>query len=459
VIVAVALIAQARFARADGEDVQSVTSPVEIPADVPSPPEPPPPQPVRVLGFRTKGHTKLRARTLTYLSHVDIGDFVMQGDEPALEAALMSSELFKSATVAFVPVNDNDVIVECTLDDKMSWIAAPTAYVLPSHWSVGAGYAESDLGGTNRKLLLYGQLGNRTSLFLGTYLDPAIHGTKWQMRFDVYVLHEIEDEYVNPPNDPTSQAVGRETTYNFLDAGALLGYAFRWWLVVDGRIRGAYVYYRDPHDANGNPMPAPDVDGWDWAVQERATIDHRFHYRGVTWGPYLQLIGEEAIPIASTYQYQDATLRAYYSWKLFGMHELELRTNFNIGRHEPFNEEQTVGGVGDLRGYDVDQFRGDTRAMFRAEYSVPVVNWRMFYWRAIGFFDSAYAAFNFEDPSGQRNYLPSQAPGDSWLRTDVGVGVRLYVSSIVLPLLGFDVAYGIEARAIEYYFELGLTDF
>jgi outer membrane protein insertion porin family len=458
-IAVVALGATAHAQASDVDPLTSIAAPAPEPIVVPAPPEPQAPQPVRVIGFRTKGHTKLRARTLTYLSHVDVGDYVMQGDEPKLEAALMSSELFATATVAFVPVDDDSVIVECTLDDKMSWIAAPTAYVLPSHWSVGVGYAESDLGGTNRKLLLYGQLGNRTSLVLGTYLDPAIHGTKWQMRFDVYVLHEIEDEYVNPPNDPTSQAVGRETTENFLDAGALLGYAFRWWLVVDGRIRGAYTYFRDSHDAYGNVAPAPEVDGWDWAAQERVTIDHRFHFRGVTWGPYLQVIFEEALPVLSTYQYQDTTLRAYYSWKLFGMHELELRTNFNVGRHEPFNEEQTVGGVGDLRGYDVDQFRGDTRAMFRAEYSVPVVNWRMFYWRAIGFFDSAYAAFNFEDPSGMRNYLPSEQPGDSWFRNDVGAGIRLYVSSIVLPLLGIDVAYGIEARAIEYYFELGLTDF
>jgi len=29
----------------------------------------------------------------------------------------------------------------------------------------------------------------------------------------------------------------------------------------------------------------------------------------------------------------------------------------------------------------------------------------------------------------------------------------------VLPLVGFDIAYGLEARSPEIYFELGLTDF
>jgi outer membrane protein insertion porin family len=412
----------------------------------------------RVIAFRVEGQSKLRARTASYLSHVDVGDTVMPGDERELEAALISSELFETAHVSFEPTAGG-VVVVCTLVDKMSWIAAPTAYVLPSHWSVGAGYAESDLGGTNRKLLLYGQLGNRTSLFLATYLDPSIHGTKWQTRFDLYTLHQINDEYVNPPSDPTSQAISRESTETFLDAGALLGYAFRWWLVADARLRGAYVYFRDAHDVANHPLPEPQVDGWEISAQERLTIDHRSHLRGVTWGPYLQFFFEQTLPRLSTYQFQIATVRAYYSWKLFGMHELELRTNANVGRHLSFNEEETTGGVAYLRGYEVDQFRGDTRAMFRAEYSVPLASWRMFYLRGIGFFDSAYVAFNAQDPSGQRNYLPSQAPGDSWLRTDAGAGVRLYVSSIVLPLLGFDVARGLEAKTYEVYFELGLTDF
>ena len=35
----------------------------------------------------------------------------------------------------------------------------------------------------------------------------------------------------------------------------------------------------------------------------------------------------------------------------------------------------------------------------------------------------------------------------------------MYVNSVVLPLLGFDVGYGIEGHSPEVYFELGLTDF
>jgi hypothetical protein len=49
--------------------------------------------------------------------------------------------------------------------------------------------------------------------------------------------------------------------------------------------------------------------------------------------------------------------------------------------------------------------------------------------------------------------------GDSWIRSDVGAGLRVYLNNIVLPLLGLDYGYGIEGHSSEIYFEVGLTDF
>ena len=205
----------------------------------------------------------------------------------------MSSELFETALVTLEPA-EHGVLVVATVKDKMSWIAAPTLFILPSHFSVGAGYAESDLGGENKKLLLYGQYGNRTSLFLGTFLDPSFHGSKWQTRLDLYLLHQVTDEYANPMNDPRSFAIDRESTETFLDGGILIGYRFAWWLTLDFRLRGAYVYFRNSHadDTAQTPLPNPQSDGWDVSAQTILTIDHRTHKYGVTWGPYLQVQAE-----------------------------------------------------------------------------------------------------------------------------------------------------------------------
>ena len=417
-------------------------------------------QPKPIVGFRVRGDSKVTDRTCGWLSHMDVGDLVTPDMIPQLAAALMSSELFESVKVTLEDA-PGGVIVVAELVDKLSWIAAPTLFVLPSHWAVGVGYGESDLGGENKKMLLYGQLGNRTSLFLGTFLDPSVKGTKWQARADIYLLHMITDEYANPPSDPSSFAIDRTTTMTFLDAGALVGYTFAWWLVGDFRLRGAYVYYRNSHadDVAQTPLPAPQRDGWDISMQLLVTLDARGHRYGVTWGPYAQLQLEPSIPGLDSYNYQLLKARAYYSWKFFEEHELEVRTRLQMGRHVPFHEDLTLGGVSDLRGYEVDQFRGDFTTLFRVEYSVPLVKWRFFAFRAIGFYDSGFVGRYWPGPSGARDYLPSEAKGQSRTLNDVGAGLRIYVRSIVLPLLGLDLAYGLEGKTPEVYFEVGLTDF
>ena len=57
-----------------------------------------------------------------------------------------------------------------------------------------------------------------------------------------------------------------------------------------------------------------------------------------------------------------------------------------------------------------------------------------------------------------RDDLPSQL-GPGGVRNDVGVGLRIYVKAVVLPLLGLDLGHGIEGHSPEVYFEVGLTDF
>jgi outer membrane protein insertion porin family len=412
----------------------------------------------RIAGFAVRGHSSLRARMVGYLAHVKKGDPISPSQIPQLEAAMLSSELFETVKITLEDSPEGTIVV-ATLDDKWSWVVAPTLYVLGANQAVGVGYVENNLFGLDQKLVLYGQLGNRTSFFFGTYLDPAVAGTPLILRFDVYTLRREIDEYANPHLMPTDTSILRTSTYTFLDAGALVGWTFAWWLVADFRLRGAYVYYRDAHDPAGNPLPIPQSDGWDITAQTRVTLDARRHRYGVTWGPYLQLLAENSVPGLDTYGYGDVLFRAYYSWRLFGEHELELRTNLGAGYSLPLHEDLTLGGETDLRGYQYEQFRGDTRALIRAEYSVPLFRWRWFSFRALGFLDSAYTGFHFTGSRSDRDYLAPEHAGQGWFRNDIGGGIRIYLNNIVLPLLGLDVGYGIEGKSPELYFEVGLTDF
>ena len=412
-----------------------------------------------VVGFRVRGPSKLTERTLGYLARVVLGQRIGPADLPRIKQALISSELFEKVEVAIEAAQDG-VLLVATLDDRHSWIIAPTIFALPGRRSIGVGFAENNFRGENAKLLLYGQLGDRESLFFGTYLDPRVRGSQLIFRGDVFLYRRINDEYANLPGDPTDDRIARSSTATYLGGGVLAGWQHRWWLSTDLRFRAGWVTFRDARNGDDPPVavPVPQRDGWDVSVQGRATLDRRHHRRGVTWGPYAQLMLDTTIPGLDDYDYTAALLRAYYSWRIFTEHQLELRLLANAGYHLPFHEETSLGGVTDLRGYAVDRYRGDTRLVFRTEYSVPIAKWRSFAFRAIGFWDTGYIAFKFPRPGDDRDYLPTQLE-TSFRRNDVGAGVRVYVGAVVLPLLGLDVAYGIEGRSTEVYFQLGLTDF
>jgi outer membrane protein insertion porin family len=415
-----------------------------------------PPRPI--VDFDVRGKSKLTLRALRYLSHYEEGDLVRRRDIPTIVRWLISSELFETVEVTFEEA-PGGVRIVATLKDKHSWVVAPTFYFLSGKRSLGVGYAENNLRGNNQKFLAYGQIGERDSLFFGTFLDNNVRGTDLTLRADVYLYKRVLDEYVNPVEDPTSTEIARTTDTYYLGGGFLLGWNFDWWAIADLRLRGAYVYYEDPRAPDNTPLPAPSIDGYDFTAQARLTLDARHHHFGVTWGPYLQLFAETSIPGLDDYDYSSMLLRAYYSWRFFREHQLELRTNGQIGRHLPIHEELVLGGPIDLRGYALDQFRGDLRGMFRVEYSLPITRWKFFAFRAIGFWDTGYIGFQFRDPDGRRDYLPAQANNASWVRNDVGAGLRIYVKRIVLPLLGLDFAYGLEGKAPEIYFQVGLTDF
>jgi outer membrane protein assembly factor BamA len=420
-----------------------------------------------IAGFSARGKTKIRNETVGYLAHVKIGDPISEADIPALEAAIISSELVDEVVVTLEESREG-VIVVATMHDKWSWIAAPTVYLTNPNRAVGVGFVENDFAGRDQKLLLYGQLGTQTSILFAAFLDPAFRGSKLTYRFDIYVENKYIDEYANPVDDPTSQAIARSTRQLFLDAGALVGWNWKWWLVTDVRLRAALVYFRDAVDGAGKPVLVPEKDGRDVTIQPRLTIDHRFHYFGVTWGPYLQVVYDQSIPGLDQYGYFDVLLRAYYSWRFFHEHELEVRTIDQIGYHLPLHEELALGGVSDLRGYQTDQFRGDINLVFRAEYSVPLVKWTPARWlpmsfRGLAFWDTGYDRFLNPRPD-DRLYLGQSATigpqlRRNFVRNDVGAGLRVYLKSIVLPLVGFDVAYGVESKNAQLVFELGLTDF
>ncbi len=82
------------------------------------------------------------------------------------------------------------------------------------------------------------------------------------------------------------------------------------------------------------------------------------------------------------------------------------RAGANVN-HLPFQQELTAGGP-DLRGYLVNECRGDFKVSSRLEYSFQMFWIGPLAWRALGFWDSAYTTFVNSDGNYQRDYLPGE---------------------------------------------------
>jgi outer membrane protein assembly factor BamA len=154
--------------------------------------------------------------------------------------------------------------------------------------------------------------------------------------------------------------------------------------------------------------------------------------------------------------------------KFFRSHNLVYSAYVGTGRDLPFWNEFTAGGP-NLRGYLFQQFRGDTSLGGKVEYHFPLFSIKSLDFRALAFYDAAAVWFRTIPTGDAMGMLTRSTPDarnfDS--RTDqgfnlsrdahnaVGGGLRFFLRSVAIPLVGFDAGYGIEARHWRFFLVLG----
>jgi outer membrane protein assembly factor BamA len=428
-------------------------------------------------------NTKTTTDTVTLIADIDVGDDWSVDMITGIKTRLLSSGLFKDAEV-FSSTVPGGVRVTIVVHDKHSWVIAPAFYNQPTNKGAGVGYGENNLFGQNQKLLLYGQIASGDTFFIGAWVIPSIGGTPFYAQLDTYLKQSRVIEYKSPNGYLDSPEAIRESRLNYLNGGIRLGIEPIRGYKLDGRLRGAVVSYSDsplfgnakaPSYLGKNPddqgidlgsssatnVQNPGKEGNDVSAEGSFTIDRRANYLGVTTGTKLSVAYEHSLnALGSDFSYSLLSFGYAKGWQVLERHNLNIKGNFQYGRHLPFQQELLLGGTS-MRGYVNNQYRGDSRALVNLEYSLPLFSLFGLSVRGLGFWDSGYIAFLNED-SKQRNYLPGSRREDqdkfAGFKNSVGVGTRLYLKQIVLPLLGVDVGYGLEAGDIQVYLAIGLTD-
>lgn len=431
-----------------------------------------------------EGNTKTTTDTVELIAKIEVGDDWTSDMLDRIKADLVSSGLFKDVDgfwdacgPATRPKCDAPgVRVHLTVKDKHSWVIAPAFYNQPTNTGGGIGFGENNLFGENQKLLLYGQIATGDSFFIGAWVVPAIGGTRFYAQLDTYLKTARVIEYEPPTGYTSNPEAVRQSRMNYLNGGFKLGIELFRGIKLDARLRGAYVSYQDVHalttdltrittdpTADINNPPAPGKEGWDVSNEIGLTIDRRANWYGIQSGYRYQTSFEYTLPkLGSDFHYYLFNLSLYRAVQVLERHNLVAKAAVNLGHDLPFQQEFSMGGTA-MRGYINSQFRGDLRVAGNLEYSLPLFTVAGLSIRGLGFFDSGYTTFQ-NATNDERNYLPSSrrgAPGTSTLapfKNSVGVGTRFYLRQIVLPLLGLDFGYGLEARDLQIYLAIGLTD-
>jgi outer membrane protein assembly factor BamA len=424
--------------------------------------------------IEVQDNSKTTDDTVMLIARLDIGDDWNDDMIPKVREDLVSSGLFKEVEVMSTPMAGG-VRVIIVAKDKHSWMIAPTYYNQPTNKGGGVGFGENNLFGTNKKLLLYGQIATGDSFFIGAFVDPSIAGTRLRSQLDVYLQSARIFEYSPPDGYIDDTRPVRKARLNYLNLGGKLGVGLFRGASIDARLRGAYVSYDDVALTDGTPItevtdepgatmaPDPGKEGYDISASGSLTYDTRADWYGITHGDKYKVTFERSLPdIGSDFDYWNFTFNAERARRYFETHNLDMRALIGWGNELPFQQEYTSGGTA-LRGYRNAEFRGDLKAAINVEYSVQMFNIHGFALRALGFVDAAYTTFRDSADGGgspDRNYLPSSdVRGLAPLKTSIGLGTRVHLRQVALPLLGLDVGYGPERRAFEVYFAIGLTDF
>ena len=443
----------------------------------------------KIVELKILDNTRTLSNTVEYVSGLKIGIILTEQLIEAARLRLYSTGLFKDVSITWEPPSPRNaglgVRVVVRAIDKFPWVVAPIFSYQQRNFGGGAAFAHNNLLGRGIKLLLYADYTTAEKMFLGVWLDPSINNSAFYYRVDVILRRDNIVEYARGRlNDPR---VSRATNLDTVGAGVQFGVNIARRFHIDIRLKLYYDWVRTPEcfnttnvDFSGTPdvvaaqggyCRAPSSSGWDNTITTSMGWDGRSKVNGVQKGLQVTLSWQYgATWLGDNWNYHLITLNAVYAFKFFKEHNLILRAGGDLDFDPPFKQEVEVGSLDyTLRGSIYRQFRGDTSVRATAEYIAPLFWIKGLSVRAIGFFDTNLTWFRnlpaqesanarlVTYGNGFRNYLPDTASGvarDSW-NNGVGAGIRMYLRGVILPLVGFDVAYGIEANSVRYYLSIG----
>lgn len=423
-----------------------------------------------ITDIRVLGNTRTDEATIRSIAGLSIGDTLETDTLDTVRERLNTTGLFEDVNVWWQP-HRAGVRVNIAVKDKFPWAPVPTASLAANNKSVGLLFVHGNLFGRGKQLVLGGRLATVDSGAALAYRDPSFFGSWVYWQLQATVAKQVIPEFDNA--DLGNPLEIRET--RLLSYGVEPSIGVAWMRRVKTQVAWHLEKFRfDQSDdpTNTDLVLTPSTRGGVLGMGRLSlTFDFRAREFAIMHGVALTVFIDHASSLlGSDYSFDRVGAEWQQGIRLFRKHNLVYGASGYAGRNLPFFAENTAGGP-NLRGYLYQQFRGDTELLGTVEYHFPLFSIGTLDVRGLGFYDVAAVWFRdlpTDMPIGpdtlsngtmvsyyrrntydQRTFPSTTTVGFDWdksVHNSVGAGLRFFLRSVAVPLVGLDVGYGIEAH-------------
>jgi outer membrane protein assembly factor BamA len=416
-----------------------------------------------IRDIRVEDNARTDEETVRSIAGISIGDVMEIHTLESVRERLNTSGLFADVNVYWVPYRDG-VRVNIVIRDKFPWAPVPTLSYAPGNLSAGLVVAHGNLFGRGKRGIIGGRISTADSGAILAYQDPAMFGSWMFYQFAGAMQDQTIPEFSNMNMEEVVPV--RETNLRSFGFSAKLGVAwFRrvktsiGWGIDRSQVR--WVRGNEELYPGSTALPPPadgGVRGW---AEAELTFDFRAREHAVMWGNALSFSLDHGAPRWGgdpQFEYWKARVSYEHGIRFLRRHNFIVRAGGYVGKNLPFWTENSAGGT-NLRGFVHRQYAGDTHLRTQVEYHFPLFSISKLDVRGLIFNDAAaiwYRQLPLVDDTGMgyqerpdgRRFLPPDhlTPGfnaDRDIHTSAGAGLRFFLRSVAVPLVGVDVGYAL----------------
>jgi outer membrane protein assembly factor BamA len=425
-----------------------------------------------ITDVKIKDNNRTSEDTIRAMAGTDIGDDLEVDTLEMIRERLNNSGMFADVDVFWEPYKGGARVV-ITVREKFPWAPVPTLSLSPGNKSFGAVVVHGNLFGRGKQGVLGGRISNVNSGALLAYRDPATFGT-WIYWEAQAAFKDLEIPEFGPRASFGNIALRTNSIRSY---GLSTRLGVFWWRRVRTEIgwdfaRWNYLshkYYMGDAIKGlagiGDPGP-----GSDSATVGDGIVGLKFDYRvrehAIQTGNALNIglrLGNPTWGSDSKIDYWKLGIDYFHGLRFMRRINWTNSAGFETGERAPLWSEAWSGGS-NLRGYDYMRFRGDTRVYYGSEFHFPIISLGSLDIRGLGFYDVHSVWWRHKDDSriakDGRNFLTDEYQPKGFkltrdIHNGVGGGLRFFLRSIAVPLVGLDYGYGVEDRSWRFVLIIG----